>query len=595
MANSPVVPNSDLVTLAVKSNGSPIDDTIEVVSIYIEKQVNKIPYCILELMDGNPAKEDFPVSDADTFVPGASIEVLVGYENDNSQIFKGIVIEQKIKIKQRRGPLLHVLVKGESVKMTLGRNNAYFTETTDSDVMSKLIENHGLSADVTSTSNQLKEIIQFYSTDWDFIIARAEVNGLIVIADDGKVSVKNPDDESDVVLKLTYGNDIIEYDVAVNAEQQLSSVKSSAWDLKSQEVTSGDASVSNVDTGNLSTSTLAEVIGLDEYKLQTYGNLESDMLTTWAKGKATKSKYAKARGTIKFQGSALALPGTLLDVNGVGKRFSGSTFVSGVVHEIGDGDWMTTVQVGLSPFWFSEKVKMEAPVASGLLPGIQGLQIGKVKQINEDPDSEFRILVNLPLIQSSDDGVWARLSTFYATNNAGAFFYPEVDDEVVVGFFNDDPRYPVILGSMYSSGRPAPSTPEEENNTKEFVSREQLKLIFDEEKKSITLITPNENQMVFNDDEESITIKDQNGNSIEMSAEGIAIKSATSIQITAEESITMSATESASISVEGGELSMTALSISASADTELSASADASASFSSAGELAITGTLVTIN
>ena len=320
-----------------------------------------------------------------------------------------------------------------------------------------------------------------------------------------------------------------------------------------------------------------------------------DRLTTWSKAKTLKSKYAKIIGTIKFQGSELAAPGKLLELKGVGKRFSGNAFISGVSHEIGDGDWITTAKIGLSPNWFSEKVKTEAPVASGLLPGIQGLQVGKVKKIYEDPDNEFRVLVNLPLIQSSEEGVWARLSTFYATNGSGAFFYPEEEDEVVVGFFNDDPRYPVILGSMYSSGRPAPETPAEGNNLKEFLSREKLKISFDEEKKIITIIIPNENQMVFNDEEGSIVIKDQNGNSMEMSSEGIAIKSSTNINITAEEGITMTANTEGSISVEGGELSMSALSISASADTELSASGDASVSISSAGELSITGTLVTIN
>ena len=143
------------------------------------------------------------------------------------------------------------------MKMTVGRNNAYYTEKTDSDIITKLIDNHGLSADVTSTSNQLKEVVQYYATDWDFMIVRAEVNGLIVTASDGQVSVKNPDDETDAVLTLTYGNDIIEFDAVIDAQSQLSSVKSSAWDVENQEVASGESSVSNFDLGNLSSSALS--------------------------------------------------------------------------------------------------------------------------------------------------------------------------------------------------------------------------------------------------------------------------------------------------------------------------------------------------
>ena len=193
MADSPVVPNADLVSLIVKSNGKPIKDTYQVLSVNIQNNVNQIPYCELELVDGNPATEEFPISDSDTFTPGNEIEVAAGYENDTQTIFKGIVLEQAIQIRRQSGPILLVTCKDKSAKMTIGRNNAYFTETTDSDIMSKLIGNHGLSADVSSTSNQLKEVIQYYATDWDFLLSRAEINGMTVTANDVKVSVKNPD------------------------------------------------------------------------------------------------------------------------------------------------------------------------------------------------------------------------------------------------------------------------------------------------------------------------------------------------------------------------------------------------------------------
>ena len=596
MASSPVTEKTDLVTYTVNSGGSPIKDTYQVISIRVERSANKIPYCEIELADGNPATEDFPISDSDTFVPGAEIEVQAGYENTNTTIFKGIVVKHSIRISNDEGPLLVVICKDEAVKMTVGRNNAYFQDQLDSAIMSTLIGNYGgLTADVTATSNTLKEVIQYYATDWDFMLTRADANGMIVIVQDGKVSVKNPDDETDEVLTLTYGLDIYEFDAEIDAETQLKSVKSNAWDLANQEISSGDSSLSNLDMGNLSGTTLAEVIGLDSYDLQSAGFLESGMLGTWAKAQTTKSKYAKIQGTVKFQGSALALPGTLIEFKGVGERFNGKGFVSGISHDISQGNWVTTAHIGLSPEWFAAENKPEAPVAAGLLPGIQGLQIGKVKQINDDPDGEFRVLVKLPLIQSSEDGVWARLATFYASSDVGAFFYPEVDDEVVVGFFNDDPRYPVVLGSMYSSGRAAPETPEEQNNIKAFVSREKMKITFDEEKKVITIITPGSNQLVFSDEDQSIKMTDQNGNFIELSPSGIEINSASNIKIEAAEAITITGPTGITGSASGGDISWSAMNISGSADIEYSASASASASFSSSGELSITGTMVLIN
>lgn len=595
MAVSPITSNTDLVSLTIKSNGSPIKDTYQVISACVDRSVNKIPSCKIEISDGSAAREDFPISDSDTFVPGAEIEILAGYEGKMTSIFKGIVINHGLQITSDNGPLLTVFCKDKAVKMTVGRKNAYFKGMTDSGIISKLISDNGLSADVASTTNELSEVIQYYSTDWDFMLTRADINGLVTIVNDGTVSIENPDDSTDVVLGLTYGNDILEFKAEIDAQTQYSSVTSNAWDVKNQAVASGNATPSNQPTGNLTTSTLAEVIGLSTYDLQSTGPLESDMLTSWAKAQAIKSAYAKIRGTVKFQGSALALPGTLIGLKGVGERFSGNAYVSGIRHDIKDGNWVTTAQMGLSPDWFASQVKTEAPSAAGLLPGIEGLQIGKVKQINDDPENGFRVLVTLPLIQSGDDGVWARLATFYATAGAGAFFYPEVDDEVVVGFLNDDPRYPVILGSVYSSGRAAPYTPDEDNKLKAFVSREQMKIAFDEEKKVITIITPNSNQLVFSDEDQGITLTDQNNNFIKLSGEGIEINSASNVKITAAESVTIDGPGGITETASGGTISLSAMTISCSADTEFSASGDASASLSSSGELAITGSLVLIN
>lgn len=594
MPSSPITANSDLVTFQVKSNGSEIDGTFQVHSMHIEKAVNKVSFCEIELLDGNVTTEDFPVSDSDAFVPGTEVEVLVGYENTNKSVFKGIVTQQSIRISKDSGSLLLVTVKDKSIKMTVGRNNAYFTNVTDSDVMSKLIGNHGLSADVSSTSTELKEIIQYYATDWDFVLSRADVNGMIVITDAGTVSIKNPDDETSEVLTLSYGDDILEFQGELNAVNQLKSIKSSTWNYSSQEISSQESTTSDYDIGNISSSKLSEVVGLSAYNLQTPALLSDGELTSWSKALSVKSEYSKVTGEVKFQGSADAMPGKILELNGVGKRFTGKGFISGVSHDISSGNWITTAHLGLSTEWFTAKVKTEAPAASGLLPGIQGLQIGKVKQINEDPDNEFRVLIKLPMITSGDDGVWARLAGFYASKEFGAYFYPEVDDEVIVGFLNEDPASAIILGSVYSSSLSAPYTPDEQNNTKAIVTREKMKITFDEEKKVITIITPSENQIVISDEDQGITLKDQNDNSIKMSPSGIDIKSATNISITAEESVTIKGNTGVTVEASGGDVSAKGLNVNCTADVEFKAEG-VNAQVNGSAMVKIEGAMVMIN
>ena len=124
--------------------------------------------------------------------------------------------------------------------MTIGRKNANFVDSTDRDIITKLIGNcSGLSSDVGSTTTTWKELVQYYCTDWDFLMSRAEVNGLLVIVDDAKVTVKEPQFDGSPQLKVTYGEDLIEFDADIDARTQLAAVKGTSWDLKTQAVVEG--------------------------------------------------------------------------------------------------------------------------------------------------------------------------------------------------------------------------------------------------------------------------------------------------------------------------------------------------------------------
>ena len=247
---------------------------------------------------------------------------------------------------------------------------------------------------------------------------------------------------------------------------------------------------------------------------------------------------------MRFQGSALAKVGKTIQLEGVGGRFNGNAFISGVHHNINEGRWLTTVDFGLSPVWFAaETPDIVAPDASGQLPPIKGLQTGIVKQVSSDPDGEFRVLVNLPLLQNANKSIWARLSTFYATNKAGAVFFPEQEDEVIVGFMNEDPRYPVDPRQrlQQEAGAAAPYTPDEKNSKKAIVTKGNLEISFDDQDKIIQIKTPGKQIIKVDDKSAAISIQDSNKNTISLSKGGITLDSGSNIKITAKGNITVQA------------------------------------------------------
>src|SRR5260370_33648601 len=137
--------------------------------------------------------------------------------------------------------------------------------------------------------------------------------------------------------------------------------------------------------------------------------------------------------------------------------------------------------------------------------------MGIVTALENDPVGEDRIKCRLPLVSTSEEGIWARLATLDAGNDRGTYFRPEIDDEVVVGFLNDDPRHPVILGMCHSSAKPTPEPAKDDNHHKGYVSRKKLKLTFDDEKKIILVRTSPENQLIFYKDPKSYQAHDQHG------------------------------------------------------------------------------------
>jgi len=578
----PTQANTDLATFRIFTNGTEISSDIAIVSIAVSKGVNKIPTARLVLSDGNMAKEDFELSAGEDFVPGTEIEIHAGYHSIEDPIFKGIVIKHGIKFKSEQSSELILELKDVSIKMTIGRKNKYFENATDSEIIEEILSEYSeLQVDVEATDLQHKEMVQYYCTDWDFILSRADVNGQLVFVDDSTIAIKAPDLSADPIVKLFHGDNVFELEAEMDARSQYSATKSKSWDYTTQEVIESDGEDPGiVEQGNISGSDLAGIIGLENMLMQHPGRVVTEELQAWSDTKFLRSRLAKIQGHVQIIGYSDIKPGDIIELGGFGERFNGKAFVSAISHTVSSNSkWYTNIQFGISDQWYAHKYDdiLEKP-ASALLPAIHGLHYAVVTNIHEDPDGEYRVKVKIPVISPDDEGVWARVATLDAGDSRGSFFRPEVDDEVIIGFVNDDPRFPVILGMLHSSALPSPVEPSEDNYDKGFVTKEKVKLMFSDEKKSISLETPNGNTLLISDDEKGIKIEDENGNLIKMNADGIVIESAKDISIKA-----------------SGDVKMEGTNLSSKASAQFKAEGSSGAEVSTSGQAVLKGSIVAIN
>ena len=95
--------------------------------------------------------------------------------------------------------------------------------------------------------------------------------------------------------------------------------------------------------------------------------------------------------------------------------------------------------------------------------------------------------VTLELLQMASP--WVRVATPSATTGGGTYFKPQVGDEVLVNYDNNNVERPYVVGSLFSKNVPTP----EESNTITAANSGLLK------KASTYIVSPNGHHIAFND------------------------------------------------------------------------------------------------
>lgn len=522
-----------VAVITITSGGRAIPIDIGILRVSVRRELNRVPEARLELLDGDIATGAFAVSDDTPFALGAQVSILLRWEGEGSdaEVFQGLVVRQTVSA-GADGTRLLVDLKDRSVLLTRERHSQVFRDMKDSDAIRSLIGDAGLQASVSATALQHKELVQYHATDWDFILSRADVMGLVVDAHLGKVSVVPMAPGGSPRRTLRWGqDDIVDFELELDGSSQWAGVEAIGWGVADQAVVGPQqAAKPAVDVGDMNAGKVADALGGTLNRLLHMVPGEAAELGAWADARLLRSRLAFLRGSITVPGDAALAPCDLVGLQAIGKHFNGQALVSGVSHQIEGGTWQTTLRLGLDPDWFARRPDIADPPAAGLLPPAQaGLQIGVVAALADDPDGELRIQLQLPALHDAGQTLWARVARPDAGKDRGIVFFPEIGDEVVVGFFGGDPRHPVVLGALHGAKNPLPAftgDPADANPRRALVSRSGCVLGFDDEKKQITLQTPAGQKLLLDDDGKQAVLADQHGNTITLGQDGIVLKSA---------------------------------------------------------------------
>jgi len=522
-------------TITITSGGTKLDPAVQVLSVEVRRELNRIPEAHVSLIDGSVAQRKFPQSDTAFFEPGKSLTIAVrDGDAKDATLFEGLVVRHAVESRPGTS-MLRVELKDAAYKLTRQRKTAVFRKQADDEAIRKLIGDAQLKVgELATTKTKHDELIQYGASDWDFIVARADAQGLVVDVDRGKVSVQPMISSGQAKAKLEHGMANFEHELELDAGEQWAALTSQAWDVQKLAITApSDAAKPAVTIGNLDAAAIAKKLGGDTCALVHPALVTQGELKDWASSRLSRSRLALLRGHASIPGRSDLAPRDVVELAGVGERFNGKAFVSGVTHTIDHCGWRTELRFGLPPEPFARQPDIAELPAGGLLPPVQGLHVGVVGDFESDPIGEHRVKVLLSALDKKQGPVWARVARPDAGKDRGQVFWPEPGDEVVVGFVNGDPRQAILLGALHGSANtpPKPAGEPSENNTQRaIVSKSGIVIGFDDDKKIVTIKTPGEgddvNQLVINGDKQSITLADKNGNKITLDDKGITLTSA---------------------------------------------------------------------
>jgi uncharacterized protein involved in type VI secretion and phage assembly len=167
----------------------------------------------------------------------------------------------------------------------------------------------------------------------------------------------------------------------------------------------------------------------------------------------------------------------------------------------------------------------------------------------QDPDSLNRVQVrvyNCDGNTDEDGPVWARVAMPFAGKNKGAFMFPDTGDEVLVVFLSGDPRFPVVIGSLWNGSDTAPDSFGSAVNKWTLTGRNGTKIAILEEQsgqETIKLTTPGGQVAKLTDQGGgTIELDHSGGSSIKIDTQGISITASSGkVTITAASSLDVSA------------------------------------------------------
>jgi phage protein D len=298
----------------------------------------------------------FKYSDSDLFDPGKKLELFMGYypKDQLVKMISGEITSLKPTFPSGGQPTLAVSGLNLLHRLRTQQESHSYEKLTDSQIARQIAGRLNIDIETPdqATENKFDYLLQDNQYDIVFLMERArrigydlfvkegEVNGKPQLFFGRSVKVRQP------AYRLTYGKSLVEFQPELTTANQVSEVVVRGWDPVKKEKIEEKATRAELTTKGVGESGGQQAIE------QSFNQRKEIIATRPIESKAEAKTLAKetlekiAKDMVKGHGSTVGLPairtGVVLEVEGLGTRFSGRYFITSTTHAIGDSGY--TVQ-----------------------------------------------------------------------------------------------------------------------------------------------------------------------------------------------------------------------------------------------------------
>ncbi len=284
-------------------------------------------------------QERIVVIDSDQFKPGNEIKIKMGYGSTLDTMIVGEITSLSPEYTDNGAVVFRISGYDRLYRLGFGRKTRSFRHMKDSDIASQIAQDWRLTPQVDVTDITHDYVLQNNQTDREFLAERARRLRYELRVEDRSLYFQKAKDDGRKITTLTYGETLIEFFPLLSTVNQTSKVEVRGWSIKDKKAILGEAgtgdTISTMAGQKTGGAFSQEIAGDNKRTLSGESAATKDEAEARARASLNQSVSEFITGEGRCIGNPDIKAGRVVELKGLGKRFSGLYYVVSCTHSIG--------------------------------------------------------------------------------------------------------------------------------------------------------------------------------------------------------------------------------------------------------------------